>query len=83
MLFMITQVHGPEACPIGAGGSDALFNGNAQGVTLKGRWGAWSHHKIWYLVEAGDLSAIQAFVDPGMKRSTCTIEPVGETSIQQ
>ena len=83
MLFMITQVHTPEACPKDEGGSDVLIDKNAQGVTLKGRWGAWAHHTIWYLVEADNLEAIQRFLDPGMKRSTCTVEPVGEASIQR
>ena len=83
MLFMITQVHTPETCPIDQGGSDVLFNKDAKGVTLKGRWGAWSHHIIWYLVEADEIAAIQSFLDPGMKRSTSTVEPVGEASIQR
>ncbi len=83
MLFMVTQVHTPDTCPRDEGGSDVLINKNAQGVTLKGRWGAWSHHIIWYLIEADSFEAIQGFVEPGMKRSTCTIEPVGETSIQR
>ena len=81
MLFMITQVHTPETCPIDAGGSDVLIDKNAQGVTVKGRRGAWSQHTIWYLVEADSLDAIQSFVDPGMKRCTCTISPVGESAI--
>ncbi len=83
MLFMITQVHTPEACPKDEGGSDILIDKNAQGVTVKGRWGAWAHHIIWYLVEADNLEAIQRFLDPGMKRCTCTVEPVGEASIQR
>ncbi len=81
MLFMITQVHTPETCPIDAGGSDALIDKNAQGVTVKGRWGAWSHHIIWYLVEANNLEAIQGFLAPGMKRCTSTVEPVGEAPV--
>ena len=83
MLFMITQVHGPETCPVGADGSDTLFNGDAQGVTLKGRWGAWSHHIIWYLVEADSLNAVQRFLDPGMKLCTCTVVPVTERPISK
>jgi hypothetical protein len=83
MLFMITQVHTPEACPIDDGGADALIDWNAKGITVKGRWGAWSHHTVWYLVEADTLGAIQHFLDPGMKRSTCTVEPVGEATIQR
>ncbi len=77
MLFMITQVHTPETCPIDDGGPDVMFNPDAEGIILKGRWGAWSHHKAWYLVEADDLNAVQRFIGPGMKRATCTVEPVG------
>ncbi len=81
MLFMITQVHTPQTCPIDDGGSDALINKNAPGVKVKGRWGAWSHHTIWYLIETDSLDAIQGFVDPGMKRCTCTIAPVEERPV--
>ncbi len=83
MLFMITQVHTPETCPKEEGGADVLIDKTAQDVTLKGRWGAWSHHTIWYLVEADDLEPIQRFLDPGMKRCTCTVEAVGEAPIQR
>lgn len=68
MLFMITQIHTPEKCPKDEGGADVLIDRNAKGVTLKGRWGAWAHHTIWYLVEANDLEAIQRFLDPGWTR---------------
>ena len=83
MLFMITQVHTPETCPKDEGGSDVLFEKNAQGITLKGRWGAWTHHIIWYLVETDNQESIQRFLEPGMTRCTCTVEPVGEASIQR
>jgi hypothetical protein len=78
MLFMITQVHTPDNCAREEGGAEILFDRNAEGVALKGRWGAWAHHTIWYLVEADDLDAIQRFVGPGMKRCTCTVAPVSE-----
>ena len=81
MLFMITQKHTPETCPKEEGGSGVLFNKDAAGVTLKGHWGAWTHHVIWYLVEADSVEAITDFLDPGMKRCTCTVEPVGEEPI--
>ncbi len=83
MLFMITQVHKPEDCPIDAGGSDTLIDKNAQGVNVIGRWGAWSHHTIWYLVEADSLADIQKFLDPGMKRCTCTVAPVTEQPVKR
>lgn len=83
MLFMITQVHTPETCPIDQGGADVLINKNAQGVTVKGRWGAWSQHIVWYLVESDSLEAVQKFLDPGMKRCTCTVAPVTENPIKR
>lgn len=82
-MFMITQVHTPETCPKDVGGADILIDKNATSITLKGRWGAWSHHTIWYLVEADSLEAIQRFLDPGMKRCICTVEPVTEAPIQR
>lgn len=81
MLFMITQVHTPENCPKDAGGADTLINQNAEGVTPKGRWGAWTNHTIWYLVEADSPEALQSFLGPGMQRCTCTVQPVEERSI--
>ncbi len=83
MLFMITQVHTPENCTKDEGGADILIDKNAQDVTVKGRWGAWTRHTIWYLVEADSFDAIQRFLDPGMKRSTCTVEPVDEAPIER
>ena len=78
---MITQTHTPETCPIDSGGSSVLINRDAEGIELKGRWGAWARHVIWYLVEADDLGAIQGFLDPGMTRCTADIEPVSEAPI--
>ncbi len=78
MLFMITQVHTPETCPKDEGGSDILIDKNAPGITVKGRWGAWVHHTIWYRVETDDVAAIQSFLNPGMARCTSTVEPVVE-----
>lgn len=80
---MVTQEHTPETCPLDEGGSNALFNNAAEGVTLKGHWGAWTRHVIWYLIEADSPEAIQKFLEPGMSRCTCTVEPVGEEPIQK
>lgn len=83
MLFMITQTHSPETCPIDSGGAETLIDKTAQGIKVKGRWGAWSNHKIWYLVDAEDPQAIQRFLDPGMKLSTSSVEPVGDAPLQR
>ncbi|MBI4297508.1 MAG: DUF3303 family protein [Chloroflexi bacterium] len=76
MLFMITQVHTPETCPKDEGGADVLIDKGFHGVTVKGRWGAWSQHTVWYLVEADSADAIQKFLDPGMKRCHAHVVPV-------
>ena len=78
---MITQVHTPENCPKDEGGADILVNKKAKGISVKGRWGAWAHHAIWYLVEENNAEAIQHFLEPGMKRCTSTVEPVGEAFV--
>ena len=83
MLFMITQVHTPETCPRDEGGSNILINKKAKGVTVKGRWGAFANHTIWYLVETDTVDALQSFLEPGMKRCTCTVMPVSENPIKK
>ena len=83
MLFMITQTHTPESCPMGAGGADALINKSAAGVKVKGRRGAWTHHTIWYLVDARSTDALQEFLEPGMKRCTCAVVPVAEEPLKR
>lgn len=81
MLFLITQEHTPESCPKDVGGSETLYNREAQGVTLRAMYGAFSEHVVYYLVEANDLGAIHKFLDPGWTRCTATVTPVSEEPI--
>lgn len=76
MLFIVTQTHTPEACPKDEGGSDILVDRGAQGVRVKGIYGAWYGHTIWYVLEADGAEEVQKFLDPGMKRCTATVTPV-------
>lgn len=76
MLFHITQVHTPETCPLGEGGSNSLFDPTVPGIKLLGRYGANAEHKIFYIVEADEWQAIHQFLLPGFKRCTATITPV-------
>ena len=55
----------PEHCPKGAGGSNSLFDADAAGVTLVGRYGANAEHTMFYVVEADDVNALQKFLWPG------------------
>lgn len=64
MLFHITQVHTPEACPKDVGGSKTLYAPDVEGVKLRVVYGAFSHHVIYYLVEADSLGG-----DPQVSRS--------------
>ena len=81
MLFLITQEHTPESCPKDTGGSKTLYNAKAEGVTVKGMYGAFSEHVIYYVVEADSLDAVHDFLDPGWTRCTATITPVSEEPI--
>lgn len=81
MVFHITQTHTPESCPIDVGGSRALYNPDAEGVKLRGMYGAFSQHVVYYIVEADSLEAIHKFLDPGWTRCTCTVTPVSEQPI--
>lgn len=81
MLFHITQRHTPETCPVDEGGSNSLFDPNAPGVKLIGRYGANSEHVLFFIVEAEDWTALQRFLLPGFKRATATITPVSEIAV--
>ncbi len=81
MLFHITQVHTPETCPRDEGGSNSLFNANAPGIKLIGRYGANGEHKLFYIVEADDVNAIHKFLWPGFMRCTATVTPVSEVPV--
>jgi len=78
MLYHITQVHTPDNCPIGVGGSNSLFDSAVEGVRLLGRYGANSQHTMYYIVETDDWQALQRFLMPGFKTTTATITPVSE-----
>jgi hypothetical protein len=81
MLFHITQVHTPELCPKGEGGSDSLFDATVEGVKLIGRYGANAQHTLFFVIEADDVIAVQKFLWPGFKRCTSTITPVSEVPV--
>ncbi len=81
MLFLITQTHTPEQCPIDAGGSKTLYNPNVEGVKLRAMYGAFAEHVVYYLVEADSTGAIYRFLEPGMKRCSSNVTPVSEQRI--
>lgn len=78
MLFLITQAHSPEGCPIDAGGREALYEKpeNVTGLAIVAAYGAYTEHTLYYVVEAEDYDAIEKFLTPGFKRCTATITPV-------
>lgn len=81
MLFHITQTHTPETCPKDEGGSSILFNADAEGITVRAMYGAFTEHVIYYVVEADSLKSVHQFLMPGLKRCTCSITPVAEEAI--
>lgn len=81
MLFHITQVHTPETCPKGEGGSESLFDPTVPGIRLIGRYGANAQHTLFFIVEADDVDAIHRFLFPSFKRCTSTITPVSEVPV--
>ena len=81
MLFHITQVHRPESCPIGDGGSNSLYDADVAGLRLIGRYGANAQHTLFYVVEADDVDAVHRFLRPGFTRCTSTVTPVSEVPV--
>jgi len=78
MLFHIEQSHSPEHCPYGSGGSRSLHDASAEGVDVKGVYGAFTEHVVFLLVEATDIDALHRFLAPGMKTCTTRIRPVSD-----
>ena len=83
MLFHIEQVHSPEDCPYGRGGSRSLHDGSVSGVEVKGVYGAFMEHTIFLVVEASDLEQLNLFLLPGMRTCTTTITPVSTDPLPQ
>ena len=83
MLFHIEQVHTPENCPYGKGGSPSLRDESVPGVDLKAAYGAFMEHAVYMVVEADDLEKLNKFLLPGMKVCTTTITPVSAEPLPQ
>ena len=81
MLFHIEQVHSPENCPYGRGGSQSLHDASVSEVTLVAMYGAFMEHTIYLIVEADDFEQLNKFLLPGMKVCTTKITPVGERAL--
>ena len=81
MLFHVEQTHTPENCPIGQGGSQSLVDRKATGVKIVGSYGAFTEHVIYYILEADNIDAINAFLKPGMKKCVAKITPVSDHPI--
>ena len=76
MLFHVTQVHSPEDCPYGKGGSRSLHDASVPGAEVKAVYGAFMEHVIYLIVEADDIDALNQVLLPGMKVCTAEITPV-------
>jgi hypothetical protein len=80
MLFLITQTHTPETCPIGSGGREVLHEKpeNVPGLKIVAAYGAYTEHILYYVVEADDYDTVQEFLVPGFKLAKATITPVDQ-----
>jgi hypothetical protein len=78
VLFHIEQVHSPENCPYGRGGSSSLHDADVSEVTLIAMYGAFMEHTIYLIVQTDDFEQLNRFLLPGMKTCTTKITPVGE-----
>jgi hypothetical protein len=76
VLFHIEQVHSPENCPYGVGGSRSLHDASVAGVEVKAFYGSFMEHTIYLVVEK-----LNQFLLPGMKVCTARITPVSERPI--
>ena len=78
MLFHVEQVHTPEDCPYGHGGSTSLHDPTVSAVRLVAMYGSFMEHVIYLIVEASDVESLNLFLLPGMKVCTAKITPVSD-----
>jgi hypothetical protein len=78
VLFHVEQVHEPENCPYGHGGSTSLHDSSVDGVRLVAMYGAFMEHVIYLIVEASDVESLNLFLLPGMKTCRAKITPVSD-----
>ncbi len=81
MLFHIEQVHTPDNCPYGQGGSPSLVDRTAEGVKVVGSYGAFMEHVVYYIVETDNIDKLHRFLLPGMKKCVTRITPVSDHPI--
>ena len=78
MLFHVEQVHSPENCPYGRGGSPSLYDATVADVKVVAVYGSFMAHTIYYIVQAEDIEMLNKFLLPGMKVCTARITPVSD-----
>ncbi len=80
MLFLITQNHSPENCPIDAGGRESLYGDprEIKGLKIVAAFAAYTDHVLYYLVEADDYDPIEKFLTPGFKKCSAMVAPVSK-----
>jgi hypothetical protein len=80
MLFIITQTHTPETCPIDAARREALHEKpeNVPGLKIVAAYGAYIEHTLYNIVEANDYDTDEKFLPPGFKRCNAAITPVSQ-----
>jgi hypothetical protein len=76
VLFHIRQVHRPEDCPYGHGGSRSLHDATVDGVDLIAVYGAFMEHVVYLIAETDDVEKLNLLLLPGMKKCTTRITPV-------
>lgn len=78
MLFLVTQTHSPQTCPIEVGGPDVLHAKaeDVPGLRVVATYGAFPEHVLYYVIEADEYGAVRKFLEPGYTRCTAEVTPV-------
>lgn len=80
MLYLITQNHSPETCPMGAGEGQALPEQpkKVPGLKVLAAYADYTQHVIYWVVKASDYKALKKLLEPGFKLCSGTIRPVSQ-----
>jgi hypothetical protein len=80
MLFMATQKHSPEGCPLNGENCPPLFDAENKKVKIVKMYACPPEHLFYFVLEAENFDDLQEFFMPGMTRASVEIKLVMDST---